>query len=35
MQIPKLVMAALDRGKAGMVGKGIPRKPNVHLEDGT
>lgn len=34
MQIPLLIKAALDRGRAGMVGKGLALKPNVHIDEG-
>ena len=33
-QIPNLIKAALARGRAGMVGKGLARWPNVHIDDG-
>lgn len=33
-QIPALVKAALARGRAGIVGKGIARRPNVDIEEG-
>ncbi|PIL36717.1 hypothetical protein GSI_00406 [Ganoderma sinense ZZ0214-1] len=32
-QIPNLIRAALDRGRAGVVGKGLPWWPNVHITD--
>ncbi|GJE96186.1 NAD(P)-binding protein [Phanerochaete sordida] len=31
--IPMLIKAALGRGRAGMVGKGLARWPNVHIDD--
>nr|VWO98122.1 Protein RecA (Recombinase A) [Ganoderma boninense] len=32
-QIPKLIQASLARGQAGVVGKGLPWWPNVHIID--
>ncbi|CAL1716972.1 unnamed protein product [Somion occarium] len=32
-QIPQLVKASLDRGQAGVVGKGASLWPNVHIDD--
>ncbi|GJE91615.1 NAD(P)-binding protein [Phanerochaete sordida] len=32
-QIPRLILASLDRGEAGMVGKGQAFWPNVHIDD--
>lgn len=34
-QIPKLIRAALARGQAGQVGKGLARWPDVDIEEGT
>ena len=34
-QIPDLIRAAIDRGRAGMVGEGRNIKPNVHIDDST
>ena len=33
-QIPKLIYAALGRGRAGVVGKGLALWPDVHIDDG-
>jgi len=33
IQIPSLINASLDRGQAGMVGKGLNKWPNVHVDD--
>ncbi|KAG2003467.1 hypothetical protein CC2G_004069 [Coprinopsis cinerea AmutBmut pab1-1] len=33
IQIPSLIKASLGRGQAGMVGKGVNRWPNVHIDD--
>lgn len=33
-QIPKLIHAALGRGRAGVVGKGLALWPDVHIDDG-
>ena len=33
IQIPKLIRAALGRGQAGQVGKGLALWPNVHIND--
>ncbi|KAF5359799.1 hypothetical protein D9756_003346 [Leucocoprinus leucothites] len=35
IQVPALVSASLDRGQAGMVGKGLNIWPNVHIDEGT
>lgn len=35
IQIPALINASVDRGQAGMVGKGVNIWPNVHIDDGT
>ena len=35
IQIPLMIKAALARGRAGMVGQGLPLWGNVHVEDGT
>ncbi|EKM78697.1 hypothetical protein AGABI1DRAFT_41510, partial [Agaricus bisporus var. burnettii JB137-S8] len=32
-QVPRLIRAALDRRRAGMVGKGVNIWPNVHIDD--
>lgn len=34
IQVPALIGASLDRGQAGMVGKGLNIWPNVHIDDG-
>jgi hypothetical protein len=34
IQVPLLVNAALDRGRAGMVGRGLNIWPNVHIDEG-
>jgi hypothetical protein len=34
VQVPALIHAALDRGRAGMVGKGKNLWPNVHIDEG-
>jgi hypothetical protein len=34
IQIPLLIKASLDRGRAGMVGKGAALWPDVHIDDG-
>jgi len=34
-QVPALVRASLDRGRAGMIGKGKNVWPNVHIKEGT
>ncbi|KIJ63848.1 hypothetical protein HYDPIDRAFT_133756 [Hydnomerulius pinastri MD-312] len=33
IQIPKLVQVSLSRGRGGMVGKGVNKWPNVHIDD--
>ncbi|KIJ63842.1 hypothetical protein HYDPIDRAFT_29192 [Hydnomerulius pinastri MD-312] len=33
VQIPKLVQVSLSRGRAGMVGKGVNKWPNIHIDD--
>ncbi|GJE90825.1 NAD(P)-binding protein [Phanerochaete sordida] len=33
IQVPLLIRAALARGRAGMVGRGLPRWGNVHVDD--
>lgn len=33
IQLPSLIEASLDRGQAGMVGKGVNIWPNVHIDD--
>ncbi|KAF9453420.1 NAD(P)-binding protein [Macrolepiota fuliginosa MF-IS2] len=33
MQVPALIRAALDRQRAGMIGKGVNIWPNVHIDD--
>ena len=33
MQIPTLISASLNRGRAGVVGKGISRWSSVHIDD--
>ncbi|KXN91707.1 hypothetical protein AN958_12559 [Leucoagaricus sp. SymC.cos] len=33
IQLPALISASLDRGQAGMVGKGVNIWPNVHVDD--
>ncbi|GJE88579.1 nucleoside-diphosphate-sugar epimerase-like protein [Phanerochaete sordida] len=33
LQIPRLIKASLDRGRAGMVGKGLALKPDIHIDD--
>ncbi|EKM58500.1 uncharacterized protein PHACADRAFT_193621 [Phanerochaete carnosa HHB-10118-sp] len=33
IQIPMLIKASLARGRAGMVGKGLPFWPDVHIDD--
>lgn len=33
-QIPALIKAALSRGTAGVVGKGLALWPDVHIDDG-
>lgn len=35
IQIPNLIRAALDRRRAGVVGKGLAIWPDVHIDDGT
>lgn len=34
IQLPSLIHASLDRGRAGMVGAGVNIWPNVHIDDG-
>ncbi len=34
IQIPYIIRGSLDRGRAGVVGKGLPWWPNVHIADG-
>ena len=34
IQVPLLINAALDRGRAGMVGNGLNVWPNVHIDEG-
>lgn len=34
IQIPTLIKASIDRGQAGVVGKGANLWPNVHVEEG-
>lgn len=34
MQVPSLILAALDRQRAGMIGRGVNIWPNVHIDDG-
>lgn len=34
IQVPALISASVDRGRAGMVGKGVNIWPNVHIDDG-
>lgn len=34
IQIPTIIRASLDRGQAGMVGKGLALWPDVHIDEG-
>ena len=34
IQIPMLIKGSLDRGRAGVVGKGLALWPDVHIDDG-